>query len=78
MYRLNGVEFIMPYSAWPRDSVPPRVFDQPMRREDTLNFWYLHVWAWKPNPNGLFADFHPDVQCPTGSSEVFRPDNGEA
>lgn len=75
-YVLNGVEYIIPYRYWPRDSVPPRMFDEPMRHEENLEFWYLHVWAWKPNPDGPFADFHPDVQCPAGASRVFRPNNG--
>lgn len=75
-YRLNGVEFIVPYRAWSRDSVPPRVFDQAMRREESLEFWYLHVWAWTPNPDGLFADFHPQVRCSSESRKVFKPDNG--
>lgn len=26
--------------------------------------WELHVWCWKPNPRGLFADFNPNVTCP--------------
>ena len=26
-------------------------------------FYELHVWAWKPNPNGTFADWNPDVSC---------------
>lgn len=77
-YRLNGVEYIVPYGAWSRDSIPPRVFDQPMRREENLEFWYLHVWAWTPNPDGLFADFHPQVRCSPESRRVFRPNNGES
>ena len=24
----------------------------------------LHVWAWKGNPSGMFADFNPNVSCP--------------
>jgi hypothetical protein len=72
-YRLNGVEFIVPYRAWPRDSVPPTVMGQTMKREDNLNFFYLHVWAWTPNSNGLFADFHPDVACPDSARRVFTP-----
>jgi hypothetical protein len=72
-YRLNGVEFIVPYRAWPRDSVPPRVLGQPMLQEDNLLFWYLHVWVWRPNPDGLFANFHPQVRCASGASRVFRP-----
>ncbi|MCX5512431.1 hypothetical protein [Kaistia algarum] len=26
-------------------------------------FYELHVWAWKPNPKGTFADMNPDVAC---------------
>jgi hypothetical protein len=26
-------------------------------------FYELHVWAWKPNPAGTFADMNPDVSC---------------
>lgn len=26
-------------------------------------FYELHVWAWKPNPNGTFADMNPNVSC---------------
>ena len=72
-YRLNGVEFIVPYRSWPRDSVPPTVMGQTMKREDNLNFFYLHVWAWTPNSNGLFADFHPDVACADSVRRVFTP-----
>lgn len=72
-YRLNGVEYIIPYRAWPRDSVAPTIHGQRMKREDNLNFWYLHVWAWTANPDGLFADFHPGVACPAGTGKVFKP-----
>jgi hypothetical protein len=26
-------------------------------------FYELHVWAWKENPRGAFADMNPDVTC---------------
>jgi hypothetical protein len=26
-------------------------------------FYELHVWAWRANPAGTFADFNPDVSC---------------
>jgi hypothetical protein len=26
-------------------------------------FYELHVWAWKNNPKGAFADNNPDVSC---------------
>jgi hypothetical protein len=72
-YQLNGVEFIVPYRSWPRDSTPPTVLGQAMHHEENLQFWYLHVWAWKPNPDGLFANFHPGVHCAPEASKVFRP-----
>ena len=27
------------------------------------DFYSLHVWAWKDNPNGTFAGMNPDVSC---------------
>ncbi len=70
-YRLNGVEFIIPYRFWPRDSVPPVFMGQTMAPEDNFKYWYLHVWAWRDNPNGVFAPFHPDVYCKEGT--VYKP-----
>ena len=32
-------------------------------------FYELHVWAWKPNPNGTFADWNPDVSCEATTPE---------
>ena len=26
-------------------------------------FYELHVWAWKPNPRGAYADMNPNVTC---------------
>lgn len=72
-YHLNGVEFIVPYRAWPRDSVPPMALGQQMKHEDNLQIWYTHVWAWTSNTDGLFADFNPAVQCPASASKVFTP-----
>lgn len=72
-YRLNGVEFIVPYRAWPRDSTPPVLMGRPLKHEDNLNLWYMHVWAWTNNADGLFADFNPAVQCPDSARKVFTP-----
>lgn len=72
-YRLNGVEFFIPYRLWPRDSTPPVFLQQTMKPEDTFQYWYLHVWAWRENPEGLFADFNPAVQCPDSARKVYRP-----
>lgn len=62
-YRLNGVEYIVPYSVRPRDAVPPTVIGQQLKQSDPLQLWYLHVWVWEQNPSGLFADWNPAVRC---------------
>ena len=72
-YRLNGVEFIVPYRAWPRDSVAPMLLGQRLKHEDNLKIWYLHVWAWSDNADGVFADFNPSVQCPDSARKIFTP-----
>jgi hypothetical protein len=33
-------------------------------------FYELHVWAWRPNPTGAFADNNPDVSCDAMHGEV--------
>jgi len=72
-YRLNGVEYIIPYTLWPRDTVAPTLMGQRLHQEDNLKIWYLHVWAWRENPSGVFANFHPDVSCPASSRKVYMP-----
>lgn len=59
-------EYIVPVEAWTSDE-PPALFGQPLHRHPTLPLWVLHVWLWKTNPNGTFADFNPAVRpCPEG------------
>ncbi|MEJ7701588.1 MAG: hypothetical protein WKF71_18380 [Pyrinomonadaceae bacterium] len=42
-----------------------QTFDGPMPGHNTGMPWHydLHVWVWKHNPSGMFADFNPTVQC---------------
>jgi hypothetical protein len=62
-YRLNGVEYVVPFSAWPETREPPTVMGQNLKPAPTLGIWYLHVWVWTENPSGLFADWNPRVMC---------------
>jgi len=32
-----------------------------------LRIWSIHMWIWKENPSGLFADWNPRVQCPANA-----------
>jgi len=63
-YRFNGVEYIVPFSAWPADAPdPPTVMGRELKPAPSLRLWYLHVWVWLENPSGLFADWNPRVSC---------------
>ena len=66
-FKLNGVEFLVPISAWTATE-PPRIMGQPLKRADRLGIWYLHVWTWEPSPSGLFADWNPRVKCGAGNA----------
>jgi len=61
-FQLNGVEFLVPISAW-KSSEPPRIMGQALIKVDSIGLWFLHVWTWKPDPSGLFAPWNPDVKC---------------
>ncbi len=65
-FKLNGVEFLVPISAW-TSTEPPRIMGQALKKAPSLGIWYLHVWTWEPSPSGLFADWNPNVKC--GGSE---------
>ena len=60
---LVAVEYIMPYRVLPSTEKPPRLFGQEFKRYDQYNYWGLHVWAWRKNAAGLFADWNPGVRC---------------
>ena len=61
-FQLNGVEFLVPISAW-KSTEPPRIMGQALTKVDSIGFWFLHVWTWKADPSGLFAPWNPDVKC---------------
>ena len=61
-FKLNGVEVLVPISAWTANE-PPRIMGQALKKAERLGIWYLHVWTWEPSPSGLFADWNPNVRC---------------
>ena len=59
--RLVALEYVIPAAAWTSPQ-PPEL----LGRQLTLNafdLWALHVWLWKRNPSGLYADWNPEVSC---------------
>ena len=62
-FALTGVEYMVPFSAHPREAAPPTVMGQALKPFDRGKFWYRHVWIWLENPSGLFEDWNPKVTC---------------
>lgn len=71
-FKLNGVEFLVPISAWTATE-PPTIMGQALKRADKLGIWYLHVWTWEASPNGLFSDWNPRVKCDAGGTAPDKP-----
>jgi len=44
---------------------PGEVLGTPLHFNPTVGLWVLHAWVWKHNPDGVHADFNPNVgDCP--------------
>lgn len=61
--RMVGFEYIIPFTILSEESDPPVLFGQEFKQNHTFGLWALHVWAWKNNPGGMFADWNPKVSC---------------
>jgi hypothetical protein len=59
---LVGVELAVPYALWTGEA-PPTFLGATFQREDEFGVFGLHVWVWRDNPEGLFAESHPRVTC---------------
>ena len=58
---LVGVDYIVPLSL---SATPPTLLGVPFAPlGPPLNVWALHIWAWRPNPSGMFAPWNPKVSC---------------
>jgi hypothetical protein len=68
--RLIGADYLVLAEAWhASNTAAPELMGQLMHLIPSPNryglpaFYTLHVWAWKPNPNGAFVNWHPTVSC---------------
>jgi hypothetical protein len=78
--RLVGVEYIVIAEAWnAANKTPPSLLGQVFHYTPSPNrygipaFYALHVWAWRSNPHGVFADWNPKVSCEDHSAEAAMP-----
>jgi hypothetical protein len=56
---LVGVEFAVPNTG----QAPPSFLGATFQPEDEFGVFGLHVWIWRHNPDGLFAEANPRVSC---------------
>ena len=61
--RLVGVEYVVPFGVVPETGPAPELFGHHFHPSAGAGGWALHVWAWRHNAAGLFADFNPAVSC---------------
>lgn len=68
--RLIGADFLTLSDAWHAgNQQTPDLMGQLLHLIPSPNryglpaFYTLHVWAWKANRYGTFANWHPDVSC---------------
>jgi hypothetical protein len=60
--RLVGVELAIPFALW-TGSTAPRFLGEAFQPEDEFGVFGLHVWIWRDNPEGMFAESNPRVSC---------------
>lgn len=70
-YRLVAVEYFELVSSWEAEhgagAAPPTLFGANVPISDHPPFgphYELHVWLFKHNPSGIFANWNPTVSCP--------------
>ena len=68
--QLLGVEYVVFAEAWDKaNKMPPVLKGQLFAYNTAPNrygipaYYGLHVWAWRANPSGTFADWNPRVSC---------------
>ena len=73
--KLTGADFLVFAADWHASTAAtPQLMGQLLHLFESPNrfglpdFYTLHVWAWKPNPTGMFVNWHANVSC-----EGFRP-----
>ncbi|HEX6309758.1 MAG TPA: hypothetical protein VFZ69_16410 [Longimicrobiales bacterium] len=60
--KLTGVELAIPKGMW-SSAEPPQFLGVPFQEEDEFDAFGLHIWVWSHNPDGMFAQAHPRVEC---------------
>ena len=81
--RITGADYVVFVSEWEQKHKadgPPSIDGQLFHMFEAPNrfgldpFYALHVWAWKENPVGTFANWNPSVSCDDYNPPPTPPD----
>lgn len=67
--QLVALEYIVFENDWQGEGMP-QMFGRELARRTAVGphavdpFYQVHLWHWRHNPAGLFADYNPYVGCP--------------
>lgn len=71
--KLVAVEYLVLKADWEATNgpgaSPPELFGEHFHlilagnRYGLPDFYELHAWVWRPNPNGMFFEYNPRVSC---------------
>lgn len=76
-FQLVAADYLVLSQTWNANNpAPPQLMGQLFHLFESPNrfglpeFYTLHVWAWRDNPRGTFANWNPNVSC-----DAFNPPN---
>ena len=59
--KLVGVDYVTPLTD--PNAPAPTLLGVDLAPLSSLGVWAIHIWAWRPNPDGMFAMWNPKVSC---------------
>lgn len=69
-FRLVALEYLVPIDAWMGEN-PPMLLGQTFA-DNGAGLYILHVWLWRDNPAGMFADWNSRVSCQYAAASEDR------
>jgi hypothetical protein len=74
---LVGMEYIVFIDQWEAvhgvGADPPALLGQSFHPHSALPIYKLHIWLWRDNPSGVFADWNPKVSCRHAAEREYFP-----